>query len=125
MRYHLTPVRMAIIKKSFTNNNAGERVWRKGNPPMLLVGVPISTENSMLLLLLLLSRFSCVRLCATPQMAAYQAPPSLGFSTSVHSTANLCLSFAATWKDSDSIMLSEESQTEKDQYCTISVIYGI
>ena len=32
------------------------------------------------LLLLLLSRFSRVRLCATPQMAAHQAPPSLGFS---------------------------------------------
>ena len=31
-------------------------------------------------LLLLLSRFSRVRLCATPQMAAHQAPPSLGFS---------------------------------------------
>ena len=31
-------------------------------------------------LLLLLSRFSRVRLCATPQTAAYQAPPSLGFS---------------------------------------------
>ena len=36
--------------------------------------------NSMLLLLLLLSHFSCVRLCATPQTAAHQAPPSLGFS---------------------------------------------
>ena len=33
-----------------------------------------------LLLLLLLSHFSCVRLCATPQMSAHQAPPSLGFS---------------------------------------------
>ena len=32
------------------------------------------------LLLLLLSRFSRVELCATPQMAAHQAPPSLGFS---------------------------------------------
>ena len=29
---------------------------------------------------LLLSRFSRVRLCATPQRAAHQAPPSLGFS---------------------------------------------
>jgi len=28
----------------------------------------------------LLSCFSCVRLCATPEMATYQAPPSLGFS---------------------------------------------
>ena len=36
------------------------------------------------LLLLLLSRFSCVRLCATPQMAAYQASPSLGFSRQEH-----------------------------------------
>ena len=34
----------------------------------------------LLLLLLLLGHFSRVRLCATPQMAAHQAPPSLGFS---------------------------------------------
>ena len=34
----------------------------------------------LLLLLLLLSRFSRVRLCATPETAAHQAPPSLGFS---------------------------------------------
>ena len=32
------------------------------------------------LLLLLLSRFSHVWLCATPETAAHQAPPSLGFS---------------------------------------------
>ena len=32
------------------------------------------------LLLLLLNRFSRVQLCATPQTAAQQAPPSLGFS---------------------------------------------
>ena len=36
------------------------------------------------LLLLLLSRFSRVRLCATPQTAAYQAPLSLGFSRQEH-----------------------------------------
>ena len=33
-----------------------------------------------LLLPLLLSRFSRVRRCATPQTAAHQAPPTLGFS---------------------------------------------
>ena len=33
-----------------------------------------------LLLLLLLNHFSRVRLCATPWTAAYQAPPSMGFS---------------------------------------------
>ena len=32
------------------------------------------------LLLLLLNCFSCFRLCVTLQMAAHQAPPSLGFS---------------------------------------------
>ena len=36
------------------------------------------------LLLLLLSRFSFVRLCATTKMAAHQAPPSLGFSRQEH-----------------------------------------
>ena len=36
------------------------------------------------LLLLLLSHFSCVRLSATPQMAAHQAPLSLGFSRQEH-----------------------------------------
>ena len=35
-------------------------------------------------ILLLLSRFSRVRLCATPQTAAHQAPPSLGFSRQEH-----------------------------------------
>ena len=38
----------------------------------------------LLLLLLLLSDFSRVPLCATPQTAAHQAPPSLGFSRQEH-----------------------------------------
>ena len=38
----------------------------------------------LLLLLLLLSCFSHVRLCATPQTAAHQASPSLGFSRQEH-----------------------------------------
>ena len=37
-----------------------------------------------LLLLLLLSLFSRVQLCATPETAAHQAPPSLGFSRQEH-----------------------------------------
>ena len=37
-------------------------------------------EENTSLLLLLLSHFSCVRFCTTPQTAAHQAPPSLGFS---------------------------------------------
>ena len=38
----------------------------------------------LLLLLLLLSRFSRVQLCATPQTAAHQAPPSLELSRQEH-----------------------------------------
>ena len=37
-----------------------------------------------MLLLLLLRRFSCVRLCVTPETAAHQAPPSLGFFRQEH-----------------------------------------
>ena len=58
------------------------------------------TEDKETLLLLLLCRFSCVRLCATPQMAAHQAALSLGFSrqeywsglpwTSVHIKDTVC-----------------------------------
>ena len=42
--------------------------------------IQFSLCYTALLLLLLLSRFSRVRLCATPQTAAHQASPSLGFS---------------------------------------------
>ena len=35
------------------------------------------------------------------------------------------LPFTATWMDLEGIMLSEISQTKKDIYCMISLIYGI
>ena len=44
----------------------------------------MSCQLWSLLLLLLLSRFSRVRLCATLWTAAHQAPPSLGFSRQEH-----------------------------------------
>ena len=71
---------------------------------------------------LLLSCFSRVRLCATPETAAYQAPPSLGCSrqnTGVgchcllqyySAIKNEILSFAAIWMDLEIIILSEISQ---------------
>ena len=52
--------------------------WKKGH--LNLFGTDIYT----LLLLLLLSRVSCVRLCATPWTAAQQAPTPLGFSRQEH-----------------------------------------
>ena len=50
------------------------------------------------LLLLLLSRFSHIRLCATPQTAAHQAPPSLGFSRQEHEWVAISFSNAWKWK---------------------------
>ena len=46
--------------------------------------MPRLTEVKYHLPLLLLSRFSRVRLCATPETEAHQAPPSLGFSGQEH-----------------------------------------
>ena len=44
----------------------------------------LNNNNAVYLLLLLLSRFSRVSHCATPETAAHQAPPSLGFSRQEH-----------------------------------------
>ena len=45
----------------------------------------LNTINMYLvLLLLLLSHFSHIQLCATPEIAAHQAPLSLGFSRQKH-----------------------------------------
>ena len=43
-----------------------------------------ATQETLYFMMLLLSLFSCVRHCVTPQMAAHQAPPSLGFSRQEH-----------------------------------------
>ena len=54
--------------------------------------------NIVLLLLLLLSHFSRVRLCATTQTAAHQAPPSLGFSRQEQEWVAISSSNAWKWK---------------------------
>ena len=47
-----------------------------------LASIQRATDGGQVLLLL--SRFSRVQLCATPEMAAHQAPQSLGFSRQEH-----------------------------------------
>ena len=49
-------------------------------PQVSLCRTQLLTGCVSCMLLLLLSRFSHVQLCATPWTAAYQAPPSMGFS---------------------------------------------
>ena len=58
-------------------------LWDWSTTPLLWIIIS-NPARRKLLLLLLLSRFSRVRLCATPQTAAHQAPPSLGFSRQEH-----------------------------------------
>ena len=53
----------------------GKDIFKMTIPPNLYI---------CLWVCMLLSHFSCVQLCATPQMAAHQAPPSLGLSRQEH-----------------------------------------
>ena len=55
--------------------------WMKLEP---IIQNEVSQKEKHQYSMLLLSRFSRVRLCATPETAAHQAPPSLGFSRQEH-----------------------------------------
>ena len=69
---HLYWVHIAYFTLPIISTPSGKRV--------LCFFVVASLPSVKLLLLLLLSRFSRVRLCATPRTVAYQAPLSMGFS---------------------------------------------
>ena len=56
--------------------------WMKLEP--IIQSEVSQKEKHQYSMLLLLSRLSRVQLCATPEMAAHQAPPSLGFSRQEH-----------------------------------------
>ena len=58
--------------------------------------IPKLPQN-VCLLLLLLSHLSRVRLCATPETAAHQAPPSLGFSRQ-ECWSGFAITFSSAWK---------------------------
>ena len=71
------------------------------------------------MLLLLLSHFSRVRLCVTPEMAAHQAPPSLGFSRQEHWSAPPSLGFSRQehWSGLPFPSPLHESESEVTQSC--------
>ena len=58
------------------------------------------------MLLLVLSHFSCVQICVTPQTAAHQAPLSLGFSRQERGSE---LPFPSPRKDEKDINLSDKT----------------
>ena len=82
---------------------------------------------------------SCVWLLATPWTAAYQAPPTMGFSRQEYWVGCHCLlrmehysaikneimPFAATWMQLEITILSEVCQKDKDKYHVTSLICGI
>ena len=82
----------SILRTVESQVNSTPSLFKNRSCPNILIAffdigcsVPvIRAALVLLLLLLLLSRFSRVRLCATPETAAHQAPPSLGFSRQEH-----------------------------------------
>ena len=74
------------------------------------------------LLLLLLSRFSGVRPCATPQTAAHQAPPTLGFSRQEHWSG---LPFPSPMCESEVVQLCPTLSNPMDRSFPGSSVHGI
>ena len=72
--------------------------------------------DSVNMLLLLLSRFSYVQLCATPLTAAHQAPPTLGLSRQEHWSG---LPFPSPkWSESEvKVKVKVKSESEVAQSC--------
>ena len=75
-------------------------------------------------MLLLLSRFSHVQLCATPQTAAQQAPPSLGFSRQEHWSG---LPFPSPMQESESEVTQSCPTLSDPRDCSLpgSSVHGI
>ena len=76
------------------------------------------------MLLLLLSCFSRVRLCATPETAAHQAPPSLGLSRQEHWSG---LPFPSPMHESESEAAQSCPTLRDPMHCSLpgSSIHGI
>ena len=97
MRRQFTPTRMTVITMT-DDDTTGEEVRRPGSSSISgwkaeWGSLCCTWENSWavsqkvkyrITMLLLLSRFSRVRLCVTPKAAAHQAPPPLGFYRQEH-----------------------------------------
>ena len=78
-----------VLRKTYLR---GERI--DGEPWLVAFSDFHSVDTSTtpdFKLLLLLSHFSCARLCATPETAAHQAPPSLGLITSLKNLQNVTI----------------------------------
>ena len=94
MRYHLTPVRKATINKS-AKQQVLERMWRKGNPHVLLVGMQTgaaTVENS--------TEFPQLKmeLSCDPLLGIYPEERKSLFQSDTCSPAFTTWTIATTWK---------------------------
>ena len=76
----IEPRSPALQADSLPYEPPGKQKDRAQSRSRTVVETEVSSLKGENVVLLLLSRFSRVRLCMTPQMAAHQVPPSLGFS---------------------------------------------
>ena len=87
--------------------------WTQERKPDLAKGPYVMCTgwkwNHIMWLLLLLSHFSRVRLCATPQTEAHQAPPSLGFSMQEHWSG---LTFPSPMQESEKLKVKSLSHVQ-------------
>ena len=81
---------------------------------MVLIRTGTSVREWSMLLLLLLSRFSRVRLFMTPWTAAYQAPPSLGFCRQEYWSGCHCLLHLYSWLYTKMLALNYHGQEKKE-----------
>ena len=78
-----------LSRVPWTARISNQSILKEINPEYSLEGLMLIAEAPVFWppyakRLLLLSHFSCVRLSVTPETAAHQAPPSLGFSRQEH-----------------------------------------
>ena len=90
-------------KKQFLNKSGNAHVdWFKNchvfSINWLLVGNIISAIKVVMLLLLLLSHFSRVRLCETPETAAHEAPLTVPGILQARTLEWVAISFSNAWK---------------------------
>ena len=82
--FNIQQMFISLISGSSDFSKSNLNIWKFMVDVLLKPGLENFEHYFTSVLLLLLSCFSCVQLCATPWTAAYQASPSMGFSRQEH-----------------------------------------
>ena len=98
MRDKIFIITALVIQQSRLNLHVASLcvVYHKRSPALIGAFYIFHCFDAILVLLLLLNCFSCVRLCATPEMAAHQAP--CPWDSPGKNTDWVAISFSSSWK---------------------------